>query len=345
MMDYTLEDNIFHFFTTRTTTGAPTALANGEVKVLEDGKSAGVSPSTAGATLTADFNGITGLNRLLISANAAHGYANASQYTAYLSIGSVGSVNVTGEVVLQFTLGKSAAAVDLANSTDGLGAIKAETASILTDTAEIGAAGAGLTEAGGTGDHLTAIPSVGGLLTISAAALVSINAEVDTALTDYDAPTHAELLSRTLSSDGYASAGALLSLTNTVGIAGGGLTEAGGTGDQFTAIPSVAGLLTISAAALASINAEVDTALADYDGPTNAEMVARTILANDYATADSVAVYVSAGAIASLQTAADAIKTKTDSLTFTQAGHVDANVQRINDVAITGDGSGTPFGV
>jgi hypothetical protein len=34
-----------------------------------------------------------------------------------------------------------------------------------------------------------------------------------------------------------------------------------------------------------------------------------------------------------------AIQTKTDSLTFTQAGHVDANVQRVNDVAITGDGS------
>jgi hypothetical protein len=34
-----------------------------------------------------------------------------------------------------------------------------------------------------------------------------------------------------------------------------------------------------------------------------------------------------------------AIQTKTDSLTFTQAGHVDANVQRVNDVVITGDGS------
>ncbi len=40
-----------------------------------------------------------------------------------------------------------------------------------------------------------------------------------------------------------------------------------------------------------------------------------------------------------------AIKTKTDSLTFTVAGQVDANIQRINDVAIVGDGSGTPFNV
>ena len=36
-------------------------------------------------------------------------------------------------------------------------AVKAETASILTDTAEIGTAGAGLTEAGGDGDHLTTL--------------------------------------------------------------------------------------------------------------------------------------------------------------------------------------------
>lgn len=46
-----------------------------------------------------------------------------------------------------------------------------------------------------------------------------------------------------------------------------------------------------------------------------------------------------------VDTVADAIKAKTDSLTFTVAGLVDANIQRINDVAIVGDGSGTPFNV
>ncbi len=40
-----------------------------------------------------------------------------------------------------------------------------------------------------------------------------------------------------------------------------------------------------------------------------------------------------------------AIRAKTDQLTFSQAGQVDANVQRINDVEIVGDGSGTPFDV
>ncbi len=53
---------------------------------------------------------------------------------------------------------------DLDNGTDGLGAIKTavdtvdgNVDAILVDTAEIGVAGAGLTEAGGTGDQLTAL--------------------------------------------------------------------------------------------------------------------------------------------------------------------------------------------
>lgn len=58
---------------------------------------------------------------------------------------------------------------------------------------------------------------------------------------------------------------------------------------------------------------------------------------------DTTAVHSDTTAVHSDTTA---IQTKTDSLTFTQAGHVDANVQRINDVAITGNGGvGTEFSV
>jgi hypothetical protein len=50
--------------------------------------------------------------------------------------------------------------------------------------------------------------------------------------------------------------------------------------------------------------------------------------------------------LATVDTVVDAIKAKTDSLTFTVAGNVDSNVQRINDEEITGDGQvGTEFGV
>lgn len=46
-----------------------------------------------------------------------------------------------------------------------------------------------------------------------------------------------------------------------------------------------------------------------------------------------------------LTTKVDAIKAKTDSLTFTVAGQVDANIQSVNDVTVTGDGtSGNTWG-
>ena len=50
--------------------------------------------------------------------------------------------------------------------------------------------------------------------------------------------------------------------------------------------------------------------------------------------------------ITTVDTVVDAVKAKTDSLTFTVANVLDANIQRINDVVITGNGgTGTEFGV
>lgn len=76
---------------------------------------------------------------------------------------------------------------------DTFGALASEIAvidgnvdAILVDTAEIGAAGAGLTEAGGTGDHLTAVPW-------NAAWDAEVQSEVTDGLNAYDPPTKAEL--------------------------------------------------------------------------------------------------------------------------------------------------------
>jgi hypothetical protein len=43
--------------------------------------------------------------------------------------------------------------------------------------------------------------------------------------------------------------------------------------------------------------------------------------------------------VAAIKTVVDAVKAKTDSLTFTQAGNVDANIQYVNDTAIQGTGA------
>lgn len=164
--DITLEDTFHVLFSTRAfATGAPTTLDGTPVVSAYENDS--LTQITAGITLGVDHDSVTGLNLLTIVATAANGYESGKDYSLVITTGTVDSVSVVGEVVGEFTIGRSAAAVDLANGTDGLGAIKSDTAAILLDTAEIGAAGAGLTDLGGMSTTMKG----------------QVNAEVDTAFT------------------------------------------------------------------------------------------------------------------------------------------------------------------
>jgi hypothetical protein len=89
---------------------------------------------------------------------------------------------------------------------------------------------------------------------------------------------------------------------------GSGLTSLA-TAAELAKVPKSDSTVTWNATALASINTQVDTALADYDGPTNAEMVARTLATADYATAANLATL--AGYV---DTEVAAIKAVTDKL-------------------------------
>lgn len=150
---------------------------------------------------------------------------------------------------------------------------------------------------------------------------------------------------------------------------GSGLTEAGGTGDQLTALATQASVNTIDGnvdailvdtgttlpATLSTIDGVVDDILLDTAeiGVAGAGLTALASAA-DLATVDGNVDLILADTAelqadwtngGRLDLLIDGIKAKTDSLTFTVAGVVDGNVQRINDVAIVGDGSGTPFDV
>lgn len=85
--------------------------------------------------------------------------------------------------------------------------IAANLADIEAQTDDIGVAGAGLTEAGGTGDHLTAVPW-------NAAWDAEVQSEVTDALNAYDPPTHAETLAllTTAMTESYAAAGATMTM-------------------------------------------------------------------------------------------------------------------------------------
>lgn len=119
---------------------------------------------------------------------------------------------------------------------------------ILTDTAEIGSAGAGLTEAGGTGDQLTAVPWNSswdtevqsevndGLVALGLDHLLSASV-TGTDVTDNS--IIAKLVSSSATADWDTFVNTTDSLQATRDHVGDGtnLTEAGGTGDQLTAVP------------------------------------------------------------------------------------------------------------
>jgi len=93
------------------------------------------------------------------------------------------------------------------------------------------------------------------------------------------------------------------------------------------------------------------TTIAGYIDTEVAAIKAKTDnLPTDPADASDIAASFAsiASTLATLATYVDtevaAIKAKTDSLTFTTAGQVDANIQSINDTALVGNGSSTPWG-
>jgi hypothetical protein len=87
----------------------------------------------------------------------------------------------------------------------------------------------------------------------------------------------------------------------------------------------------------AQVNSEVDTALADYDGPTNTEMEARTLAAASYATAASIAALPTAAEIfAAVATSALTEAYAADGAAPTLAQAIFAIQQRLTEFAISG---------
>lgn len=116
------------------------------------------------------------------------------------------------------------------------------------------------------------------------------------------------------------------------------------TNDIQTRIPAalVSGRIDASVGAMAA-NTLTASALAT-DAVT--EIQSGLATASALATVDDFIDTEVAAILAAVDTEVAAIKAKTDSLTFTVAGVVDANIQRINDVAVTGNGqAGTEFNV
>jgi hypothetical protein len=162
-----------------------------------------------------------------------------------------------------------------------------------------------------------------------------INANVKQISTDATAADNAEAF---FDGTGYAGTNNVIPLVTTVT----NLTNAPTNGDLTTAMK-------------ASVNAEADTALADYDAPTHTELTAELATADDAtltaiaALNDITAADVWAAATRTLTAISDSagittLLSRIAGALNISGGKIESNVKQVNDVDLTGDGSGTPWG-
>jgi len=100
--DIRLGDTIDVKFCTVNSAGAPTVLTGSPVISAYVGN--GLTQITAGITLTADFDGVVGLNNVRVVATSGNGFATATNVQLVITTGTVGGVSVVGYVVAQFSI-------------------------------------------------------------------------------------------------------------------------------------------------------------------------------------------------------------------------------------------------
>jgi hypothetical protein len=107
--DYATSTTIYNKFTTyRPSTGAPFTLAG--TPALSVYKDNSTTQSTAGVTLTADFDSVTGLNHWAVDTSAdGTFYSTGSSFDVVITTGTVDSISAVGSVVGSFTLNKVSA--------------------------------------------------------------------------------------------------------------------------------------------------------------------------------------------------------------------------------------------
>ena len=124
--DFAVGSTIDFKFCTVDTVGAPTTLAGSPAMSVYKGN--GITESTAGITLTTDFDSRTGMHhvRITTSSDAAF-YATGNDFQAVITVGTVGGTSVVGYIVAAFSLGNRSAATPAQVNTEVLDVLNVDT--------------------------------------------------------------------------------------------------------------------------------------------------------------------------------------------------------------------------
>jgi len=344
--DRQLEDTIYLPFTTAVN-GVPTVLAGTPaIDIYED---ITATPIITGESLTVDLNSVVGFNMITVTATAGTGFEAGKTYTAIIETGTVGGKSVVGTVVAEFTLDASAAAMDLANGTDGLGALKAlidtldnfvdtEVAAIKTVTDKFA-----FTVANQVDSNVLSISGDGPAadnaeLFFDNTGFTASNSTIGTTTTNTDMR----------GTDSAATAAALATAQtdlDTITDADGVVLGAAGVDliwDEAQAGHVAAGSFGVTASEIAALQTDLDNA-------TDGLGALKTLI--DAVQADLDNGTDGLGALKALidtldnfvDTEVAAIKTVTDKFAFTKANQVDANTLSINGATVVGDGNAVPW--
>ena len=99
-----IEDQTIDFaFSTHSAAGAPITLAGSPVVKVYKANST-TTETTAGVTLSVDFDGVTGMHHVRIDTSADAFYQVGNDYSAVLVSGTVDGVSVAGTVLATFSI-------------------------------------------------------------------------------------------------------------------------------------------------------------------------------------------------------------------------------------------------
>jgi sorbitol-specific phosphotransferase system component IIA len=334
---------LFHTFSSAGASITLTGLAVTDVEIYKNG-SATQRASDAGYALLdtdgIDFDGITGIHGLSIDTadNTDAGfYTVGAQFTVVVS-----AVTVDGQTV-SLVLGSFR--LMAAEATAGQPAVTVNAIANDAITASAIATGAVDAEALATDAVNEIVDAVWDEVLTAATHNVASSAGrrlrhiaslamVDAAVSDAGATTTSFVTSLTSAVDDFYNDQLLIFTSGTLNgqakpiLDYNGTTKAVTVSEAFTSAPGNGDTFTIQATHIHPVE-QVGAGV--WDLTTSGHVTAGTFGAQLKTLLDTVAGY--------LDTEVAAIKAKTDQLTFTEAGEVDANLQSINDQPLTGDGS------
>lgn len=344
MRDITIGETFdVKFTTTEPDTGAPATLAGTPAVSAYVGNS--TTQITAGITLSVDFDGVTGLHNVRVVATTGNGYADGTDVSLVITTGTVDSVSAVGYVIENFTIGRSAANSALKPMARATYLVDTTIATLSTQTSFTLTAGSAdndayngmafiFTDASSAVQKGVAFCSdyVGSTktVTLEAAPIFTI------ATTD---------LVTIAPAGGSTSAPIPVNVTHAAGTAwaSGAITANSIAADAITSAKIATGAIDADAIADNAIDAGAIAA----NAITSAKIATGAITSAAFAAGAIDAAAIAANAIGASELAADAAtEIAAAVLAAAAADPIDANVEQINTVAITGNGqAGTEFSV